>query len=485
MTEREPSLRGSESELRSGILVTPTIRLERLLGSGGMGSVWIAQHLALRAHVVVKFIAREYASNPEARLRFEREATLAAQAKSPHVVQIFDHGTSLFGLPYIAMELLEGQDLGKRIEREGGRIQPLVFANWLTQACRGLARAHAKGITHRDIKPENIFLCDDDGHILVKVLDFGIAKHEGGATNFSGTQTGAMLGTAYYMSPEQTLGQKDVDARADLWALGVVAYYALTGKRPFDGSTLGAVAIAITSAPLVPPSAHDARRGPGIDAWMAKALARSREQRFQSAKAMADAFEQALTESSLGATDRDAGWDPQPAAATLASNAPPPLRAPSTMSPSTKSAGGAASAVITPNAKPRHAALGAVLAGLAALSAIAIVTLRQSPPLPQTTAGSVSLLPATPSEAPSHALVAPLPSGNVGPSISATAELAPLPPSSQAISRRPPTPQPAAAPQPGLAAAVHPTPPTKSPVAAASTPSNPTAGKSPLNMQIQ
>jgi eukaryotic-like serine/threonine-protein kinase len=286
-----------DQELAPGALVTPSIRLERLLGRGGMGSVWVAEHLRLRTQVVVKFMAVEYAQNQEAMLRFEREATLAAQAKSPHVVQVFDHGVSQFGLPYIAMELLEGEDLAQRINRTG-LIEPASFANWLSQACRGISRAHAKSIVHRDIKPENIFLCDNDGEVLVKVLDFGIAKAHGAATAFSGTQTGAFLGTAYYMSPEQTMGQKDLDHRSDLWALGVVAFYALTGSRPFEADAIGPLVIAITSGVIPTPSSRNPRLGVGVDAWMAKALARPREQRFQSAKEMAEAFVQVVGASS-------------------------------------------------------------------------------------------------------------------------------------------------------------------------------------------
>ena len=150
-----------------------------------MGSVWIAEHLTLHTQVVVKFMAAEYALSREALLRFEREATLAAQAKSPHVVQVFDHGVSQFGLPYIAMELLEGEDLARRIAKQGP-VPPALFANWLSQACRGVSRAHGKNIVHRDIKPENIFLCDNDGEVLVKVLDFGIAKADASA-GFAGT----------------------------------------------------------------------------------------------------------------------------------------------------------------------------------------------------------------------------------------------------------------------------------------------------------
>jgi hypothetical protein len=226
-----------------------------------MGSVWVAEHLRLRTEVVVKFMAPEYAQNEDARRRFEREATFAAQAKSPNVVQVFDHGITESGLPYIVMEMLSGEDLGQCIEREG-RIEPHVFAVWLRQACAGLGRAHQKGIVHRDIKPENVFLCDEDGEVLVKLLDFGIAKSDVQSVDFSGTRTGAVMGTAYYMSPEQTLGSKN----------------------------LGALVLAITQGPVIPPSSRNPRLDPRIDAFMARALARPLSERFQSAREMSDAF---------------------------------------------------------------------------------------------------------------------------------------------------------------------------------------------------
>jgi serine/threonine-protein kinase len=291
-----------DSTLKPGFHVTPNIRLVRLLGQGGMGTVWVADHLGLRTQVVVKFVAGAHAETPEVRERFEREAALAAQAKSPHVVQVLDHGTTPSGVPYIAMELLEGEDLGQRIAREGP-IPPNLFADWLTQACKGLGRAHSKGIIHRDIKPENIFLCDVDGEIVVKVLDFGIAKDAAGA-GFAATKSGAFLGTAYYMSPEQTMAAKNIDLRTDLWSLGVTAYLALTGVRPFELDSIGAIVTAILSGPITPPSTYQPALGPHVDAWMAKALARPPDQRFASAKDLAQAFTvaAALAQSPLAST---------------------------------------------------------------------------------------------------------------------------------------------------------------------------------------
>lgn len=324
---------GSPSvKLSPGDLVTPQLRLIRLLGHGGMGSVWVAEHLRLKTEVAVKFILGDYARHPEALARFEREATLAAQAKSPHVVQVFDHGVTDQGVPYISMELLHGHDLASQIEREG-RLDPAVFCDYFRQAATGLGRAHQKGIVHRDVKPDNIFLCDEDGEVLVKVLDFGVAKAGTQSAGFSGTQTGALMGTAYYMSPEQTMGKKDLDARTDLWALGVVAYYALTGVRPFDGAAIGELVYAIAGGRPKPPSEVNPALPPALDGWMERALAKVPADRFSSAKEMAAALELALT-----GQERVRSGVPSSGQTTTAGLPPGTVRSATTLSPATTAA---------------------------------------------------------------------------------------------------------------------------------------------------
>jgi serine/threonine-protein kinase len=258
-----------------------------------MGAVWVAEHLMLKTEVVVKFMADALASDPVSLARFSREAAAAASVKSPHVVQMLDHGFTADGTPFIVMELLEGEDLKMRMVRE--HVVPMhdlhVIVN---QACKALARAHAAGIVHRDIKPENIFLCHtDDGEPFVKLLDFGIAKSASPA-DFQMTQTGVTVGTPFYMSPEQAMGSPPVDATTDLWSLGVVAYEAMTGERPFDGPTLGALTMAICNHGPPVPSAVNAQISPAVDAWMARACARDRANRFQTAKAMSEALASAL-----------------------------------------------------------------------------------------------------------------------------------------------------------------------------------------------
>jgi serine/threonine-protein kinase len=280
----------ADGELRAGAFVTPTLRLVRPLGAGGMGSVWIADHLALRTQVVVKFMAVELARNADALARFSREAAAASQVKSPHVVHVSDHGVTENGTPFIAMELLDGNDLRHRLD-ERGTLSPAETASIVAQVARALMAAHQRGIVHRDIKPENIFLTDaGGGELFVKVLDFGIAKSSAVEATSLATGTGAMIGTPYYMSPEQILGKKTLDFRADLWSLGVVVFEALTGQRPFTGETIGAVSVAICGAVAPRPSEMNQSLSPAIDEWFARACAPEPAKRFQSARDLADAL---------------------------------------------------------------------------------------------------------------------------------------------------------------------------------------------------
>jgi eukaryotic-like serine/threonine-protein kinase len=281
-------------EAHAGMMVTPSVKLVRPLGEGGMGAVWVADHLALHTQVVVKFIAEGLKDSKEANERFSREAAAAAQVKSPHVVQTFDHGFTVDGVPYIVMELLDGQDLGAFLESHG-RCSPQLVVEIVAQLARALDRAHERGIVHRDIKPGNLFLCDGGrGEVFVKLLDFGIAKGVDVPRIDSTTKTGAMIGSPFYMSPEQILGSKTVDYRSDLWSVGVVAYEALTGQKPFDAETMGGLAIRIHSEPLPLPSALVPGLSPAVDAWFHRACSRAVPDRFGSAKEMAEALAVAL-----------------------------------------------------------------------------------------------------------------------------------------------------------------------------------------------
>ncbi len=257
-----------------------------------MGEVWVADGAADRESVVVKFVADDEL-DAEASARFSREAALLSSVRSPHVVTLLDHGT--YGSqPYIVMEHLEGEDLARRLERVGKLPLAAVHAI-VRQLADALTAIHALGALHRDVKPGNIFLCKTDGEELVKLLDFGIAKRASQDLGDASTKTGTLLGTPFYMSPEQLAGKKTLDVRSDLWAVGVVAFEALTGRRPFVADTLGELVLLVHSMPAPPRLADVEPSLPAeIDAWFARACATAPADRFASASELAEAFGAAM-----------------------------------------------------------------------------------------------------------------------------------------------------------------------------------------------
>jgi eukaryotic-like serine/threonine-protein kinase len=265
-------------------IVAGKYRLTRMLGRGGMGSVWEGIHATLGTRVAVKFIDAEHAESPEARHRFENEARAAATLRSKHVVEVYDHGLMEDGRPFIVMEFLEGEPLDKRLDRVE-RLPARDTARIVSQICRALSKAHAAGIVHRDLKPDNVFLVwdDEDGSDVAKVVDFGIAKFTDSKRPASATRTGSVLGTPYYMSPEQARGLRTVDFRSDLWSVGVIAFRCMTGHLPFEGEAVGDVLVKLCTAPMPVPSQLVNDLPPGFDAWFARALTREPEGRFQSA----------------------------------------------------------------------------------------------------------------------------------------------------------------------------------------------------------
>jgi serine/threonine protein kinase len=291
-------------------------KLELRMGAGGMGTIWRAEHLVLQAPVAVKLIDRDAVPDEDTVARFLREAKAAAALRSPHVVQIIDYGVD-GQLPFMVMELLEGENLAQRLKRSR-RLSRQDTARILTHVGRAMVRAHEAGIVHRDLKPDNVFLVRNEDEEHAKVLDFGVAKVEQAALGPEGTRTrtGSILGTPYYMSPEQAQGNKAVDYRSDLWALGVIAFECLTGKRPFYSDGLGDLVLTICVRDLPVPS--DIAPVPlGFDRWFARACARDPEARFQNAREMTEALRDAL-----GLEPRDISTD-TPEISVGSSGAPP------------------------------------------------------------------------------------------------------------------------------------------------------------------
>lgn len=281
---------------RAGAVIGGRYRLIGPIGAGAMGEVWRAEHATLGTPLAVKLVDTANRRDAgELLARFQQEARAAAQLRSPHVVQILDHGAEQ-RVAFIAMELLEGESLEHRLERRG-HLAPSEAAHVLREMARGIDRAHAAGIVHRDLKPPNVFIARVDGVEVVKVLDFGIAKFLGVPREAQlQTQAGFVVGTPAYMSPEQVLAQT-IDHRSDLWQLAIITFECVTGRRPFDGESLGQLFMAICSAPMPIPSAALLASGApvppmlaGFDAWFARAAHRDPAQRFGSASEMAEAL---------------------------------------------------------------------------------------------------------------------------------------------------------------------------------------------------
>jgi eukaryotic-like serine/threonine-protein kinase len=240
--------------LEAGTLVADRYRLDRMLGQGGMGVVWAATHAITRRTVAMKFVrSSTLQQRSELRGRLLREAHAAAAVRHPNVVEILDVFELDSDTPVIVMTLLQGETLGQRLAREQS-LSLADTASLLLPAISAIGTAHARGIVHRDLKPDNIYLSQGPEGSTVKVLDFGIAKlldpedlHDSVAT-----QTGSTLGTPSYMAPEQATGAKDVDHRADVWALGVIAYECLSGMRPIEGQSAGQVIMRLMTTGITP-----------------------------------------------------------------------------------------------------------------------------------------------------------------------------------------------------------------------------------------
>jgi tRNA A-37 threonylcarbamoyl transferase component Bud32 len=229
------------SPVAPGQILAGKYRIEQVLGEGGMGVVVEAHDMALERRVAIKFLLPDFVKHAEAKERFIREARAAAKIQSEHVARVIDVSTLETGAPYMVMEFLEGADLSRVIETSG----PLSVEDatlYVIQACEALAEAHAHGIIHRDLKPANLFLAQQaGGSRKIKVLDFGISKTLSAVdprASASLTRTSSMMGSPLYMSPEQMKSARDVDLRADIWALGVILYESLTGNPPFLGNSI-------------------------------------------------------------------------------------------------------------------------------------------------------------------------------------------------------------------------------------------------------
>ncbi len=443
----------SEPGILIGDVIADKYEVVDFIGQGGMGLVLEGVHRGLGQRVAIKLLRRDAKHDEELFARFEREARAAAQLRSRHAVRVYDVGTTENGTPFMVMEVLEGHDLDLELARHG-RLEVRDAVSYVLQVCSAMAEAHALGIVHRDLKPHNLFLAQEGNDVVVKVLDFGISKTADEGSK-SLTQTSSALGTPLYMSPEQIRSAKHVDARTDIWSLGVILYELIAGRPPFDADNPTAIIAAITAdtptplgevCPEVPKALSDA---------VMRALAKKPSERFADVASFAAAI----------APFGDEGAFSLAARASL-----PSLRSRSEMSAPGFAAtqrqdthGSWETAVFRRPLKP----ISRVLLGVAAASLLAIavawgVTQRDAT---SANGGPLDVVPSAPDDRSSASVVAtPLhtPSGGDEESPPAAEPSATSTPAGSSSSQRP-SPPPARQPVANAPSATRPAPPPRPP----------------------
>jgi eukaryotic-like serine/threonine-protein kinase len=270
---------------RPGEILAGKYRVERVLGRGGAGTVYLATHLELERPVALKFLIE--AASPTATARLQREAKAVARLRSEHVARVLDVVRLENGTPFIVMEYLEGRDLARELA-EAGVLPPERAVLYLLHACEAIAEAHAAGIVHRDLKPANLFLTlDVDGAPCVKVVDFGISKS---VESSSLTHTGAVLGSPLYMAPEQISSAKLADERTDIWALGAVLYELVAGEPPFEAASLPELCMAVVHRPHTSAATRVPGLPPGLSAVIDRCLSKAPEDRYETVGDLAQAL---------------------------------------------------------------------------------------------------------------------------------------------------------------------------------------------------
>ncbi len=281
---------GDTPAFANGTVISEKYLVEEKLAEGGIGVVVVARHLVLQQRVAIKYLKPKTLANPAIVERFLREARLAAQLTSEHVVRVYDVGTLPDGGPYMVMEYLIGEDLGRTIQN--GPLPVALAVDYTLQACDALAEAHALRIVHRDIKPENLFVVQRSSNSpVLKIIDFGISKvrPKRGDSGYWGTETasGERFGTPLYMSPEQLRSSSKVDVGTDIWSLGIVLYELLTGSLPFRGDDLPQVCTSVLTEPPIPLTTRCPDAPPELEAVLLKCLEKDPDRRFRNVAELA------------------------------------------------------------------------------------------------------------------------------------------------------------------------------------------------------
>jgi serine/threonine-protein kinase len=342
----------AELPVHPGQVLEGKFRIERIVGEGAMGLVAEATHLNLDERVALKFLRREARERPNIVMRFAREARAAAKITSDHVARVYDVGGTQDGSPFIVMEFLEGMDLEVVLVKEG-RLDVMDAAEHVIQACEGLTAAHVIGVVHRDIKPANLFRVDRAGTREIKLLDFGISKAAISGTfddiDLASADTTQIMGSPHYMSPEQIRSTKDVDARADLWSLGVVLYELITGATPFTATEVTAIIAQVLHEQHRPVRVLVPDIAPDLEAIIDRCLEKDPEKRYQSAADLAVALVPFAPKRARAVAERAAAMRTRASGQTpVADSVPPPPPSTCTISTSTLTSATASSSSHSP-----------------------------------------------------------------------------------------------------------------------------------------
>ncbi len=450
-------------EVDVGAIVAGRYRLERLLGRGGMGEVWVARHSTLDTPYAIKFLDRTLLADLDREtilVRFldEAKASSSLSKQSRHIVSVHDYGEQ-GGTPYIVMEMLDGMSLDQRIE--SGPMPPEEALAVLQQVARAVTHAHKAKLIHRDLKPGNVFLCrDEEGQLLVKVLDFGLVRSiQQGDKHV--TQKGIAVGTPSYMSPEQARASAAIDHRCDVWSMAVLSYAMLVGKTPWPGETMQEVLVNVCRSEYIPLSVAKEELGTQFDAFYEKAFRRQAKDRHNDAEELVEAFRKAVA-GGVPAAEVAVVVASDPAVVPLAPPAPLPTATPLDVTPSARPG------ITGPKQRGRMAAIAALVLVLVALGTLLVVrggpdpagaaTSSAKPPPPPATA--LTEPPPTPADpkpvpsvdspkAPSAAHAPKVPAAPASPKASAAPPpvIAPEAPAPKPVPAPPPSP-PAASTKP-------------------------------------